>query len=484
MHHAPRALTAGLFACGLLVAASAFADVDSARSRGAAWLIGQQRGDGSWASANGSLPVQATASALAAIGNAGLLRSPTFGAAGAWLANADADSVDSLARKVEGLTAAGLTATAQVEADRLFGLRSLFYQATWSGYGGSGLDYVDTALALSGLRAGDAGFIAKVLASPSSIFTALCTLADGRVNVAPGKQPWPATRAASNQSAGQGRPSVLATTLMLQSLRDLQLQSGLVDAHCPPTYTLATLRAEGQAWLLDQQNPDGGFGEQRTDGSRGRSTVLLSATVLRLLNSQNPLPQPHTGNLQAWLLSQQDAASGAWRGDPLVTAAVLTALPAANGAQLVDSDRDGIPDAVEQALSGASSSVADARNQLVPPSLSVAGATASGFVVAATVGVPFDHGLTGSASYSLASGSLPPGLSLNATTGRITGTPVQAGSFSFDFSVGSADLQIGRIDVAAAPAAMADIPIPGWALPILASLFTASAWWKGRRAAA
>ncbi len=476
MHHASRAQTAALFICGMVVSASVFADVDSARSRGAAWLIEQQRGDGSWATADGALPVQATSTALTAIRNAGLLRSPTFGAAGAWLANADADSVDSLSRKVQGLAAAGLLTTAQVEADRLFALRSFASQATWGGYGSSGLDYIDTALALTAVSMGDANYNSKLTANPSTIVNAVCKLAEGRVNVAVGKQAWPTTQPAVSQSAGQGRPSVLATVLVLQELLGLQQRAGLNSVNCPTAFLLTTLRTEGQAWLIDQQNADGGFGEQRTDGSKGRSTVLLSAWVLRLLNSQNPVPQPQTGNLQAWLLGQQNAASGAWRNDPLVTAAVLTALPVASGAQSVDSDRDGIPDVVEQALSGASSSVADARNRLAAPSLSVAGANASGFVAAATVGQPFDHGLTGGTSYSVASGSLPPGLSLNATTGRIVGTPVQAGSFSFDYRVGSAGLAIGRIDVSAA--LMADVPLPPWALPLLGSLIGASAGWR------
>lgn len=479
MNYALMIRTAALLVCGLVASFSVSADVDSARSRGAAWLIKQQRGDGSWASADGRLPVQATASALAAINNAGLLRSPTFSAAGAWLANADADSVDSLARKVEGLMAAGLTTTAQIEADRLFSLRTLASEATWSGYGGGGLDYIDTALGLTGLRLGDSGYIAKVAATPNTIANALCSLSAGRVNVAAGKRAWPSTQAATAQSAAQGRPSVLASALLLQELTVMQARLGNYAPPCSAApFSLASLRAEGQAWLLDQQNADGGFGEQRTDGSKGRSTVLLSATVLRLLNSQASVPQPQTGNLQAWLLGQQDGASGSWRNDPLVTAAVVFALPAASGAQLTDSDRDGITDVVELALSGANSQVADARNQLTAPSLSVAGQTASGFAVAATLGQTFDYSLTGSGAYSIAAGNLPPGLSLNASSGRITGMPIRLGSFSFDYRAGGAAAQIGRIDVAEAAAPMADVPLPPWVLAVLVSLFGASAGWR------
>jgi len=54
--------------------------------------------------------------------------------------------------------------------------------------------------------------------------------------------------------------------------------------------------------------------------------------------------------------------------------------------------------------------------------------------------------------YSITSGSLPNGLSLNATTGKITGTPTQAGSFSFTVRVeddlGSSDAENYQIFVA------------------------------------
>ena len=117
----------------VLLPALAIADADSARNKGAAWLIKQQRGDGSWANANGDLDVQATSTALLALKNGGLAKSPTVGAASAWLANAYADSIDSIARKVEALAAAGLPGSAQNEADRLYDLRSLSTWATWGG---------------------------------------------------------------------------------------------------------------------------------------------------------------------------------------------------------------------------------------------------------------------------------------------------------------------------------------------------------------
>ena len=53
-----------------------------------------------------------------------------------------------------------------------------------------------------------------------------------------------------------------------------------------------------------------------------------------------------------------------------------------------------------------------------------------------TVGVSYSDGVSASSvvSFSLAAGSLPPGLSLSASTGSITGTPTTAGTYSFTVS--------------------------------------------------
>jgi hypothetical protein len=481
----------GILRCAVVCAAgasaAAWADADTARNRAAAWLIKQQRGDGSWASGDGGLAVQATSASILALKNGGLTRSPSFGAARAWLANADADSVDAIARKVEALAGAGHLAAAQREADRLYSLRTRTLSATWGGYGTSGVDHIDTALGLTALRAGDANYLSKVLVSGAGgpVLQAFCDLVTARIPVAAGKKAWASTPPATSQSQAQGRPAVVATALLTAELHGMNERASLQGVSCGGA-SFAAVEAEAVSWLLDQQNGDGGFGEQRVDGSKGLSNVLVTAWVHRTLTRLAAVPQPQTSNASNWLLAQQDSNTGSWRGDALVTASVVAALPVATGAQAVDSDRDGVTDVVEAYL-GTNPTVADAVGQLGAPTLAASGVTTSAFAVSAVVGQVFSYALGTGSGFSLATGSLPPGLELNTLTGQISGAPTQAGSYSFEFratAANAAQLGIGRIDVIAEVVAPdGEVPIPAWALVALGGSFLAAGWRQRRRQA-
>jgi MYXO-CTERM domain-containing protein len=335
------------------------------------------------------------------------------------------------------------------------------------------VDLIDTALGLGAIRQGDVGFIAKASASVNNtVLGALCSLAGARVAVAAGKQAWPTTPAATTQSAAQGRPSVLATVMVMQELRALQQATGLGGLTCNGvSVNVATMQTEAQAWLIDQQNGDGGFGEQRTDGTKGVSNLIVSALAYRALINQPVPAQPQVTNVLNWLLSQQDGVTGSWHADPLVTAQVLAVLPMAAGAELVDTDHDGLTDVVEARL-GSNPSVADSRGQLGNATIAAAGINMPGFIAHATTWQPFSYNLSGGTSYSVGAGTLPPGLSLNPANGLISGTPTEPGSFSFDYDVASGigkQTLIGRIDVSGSPLAVedGDVPLPAWALGLL-----------------
>jgi len=71
----------------------------------------------------------------------------------------------------------------------------------------------------------------------------------------------------------------------------------------------------------------------------------------------------------------------------------------------------------------------------------------------AQVGVGYDSGLVASGgmspyTYAIASGSLPPGLTLNPVTGAITGTPTTANTFKFNATVIGASGAAGKVSCA------------------------------------
>lgn len=449
------------------------APLDEARTKGLAWLIQNQHGDGAWRSNANGLEAQASANAIEAFRRGGLRHAPQFGTALAWLANIEADSTDTLARKGDVLATAGMPAVAQGVADHLYTRRVATNAAVWGGYPGHSMTFIDTALGLTALRVADAGYDLKAAQPGSPLLGALCQLATGRITPASGQAAWPVARAASGQSASTGRPSVATTSLVLSELHAMHARLGWGGITCDGnTHTISTLLQQASAWLLAQQNADGGFGETRTDGSAGPSNLIVSALAYKALAGQSTPPQPATTNALSYLLAQQDHGSGSWRGDALVTAQVLAVLPAANGDQLTDSDLDGLPDVVE-ALLGTNPLVADAGITLPSPDLSQPGITASAFTATGVIGQPFSHALGALSDLVLISGALPPGIDLDPTTATLAGTPGQSGRYAFEFASdgGNGSYLIGRIDIAAAlPHAVdedGDIPLPAWALALL-----------------
>src|SRR5436190_3102686 len=106
--------------------------VDQVRDRGLAWLIQNQRNDGSWG-AKPELFVSNTALGLRALQVAGFKQSSyPRASATTWLLNVNAASVDSLARQVESLAASGANMGEKILL--LEAARNPFF--AWGGYAG------------------------------------------------------------------------------------------------------------------------------------------------------------------------------------------------------------------------------------------------------------------------------------------------------------------------------------------------------------
>jgi len=87
-----------------------------------------------------------------------------------------------------------------------------------------------------------------------------------------------------------------------------------------------------------------------------------------------------------------------------------------------------------------------------------------------TVGTAYSETISGSGgtspySYAVSSGSLPPGLTLNTSTGAISGTPTTAGSYNFAVTATDANRAVGSasytLTIAAAPVTLTLSPSPG-----------------------
>jgi len=455
------------------------AAIDTARAKGLGYLIKTQRGDGSWNSGAGSLEVQATSAAIEAFQASGLRKSPQFSAGVSWLNNAETSSTDASARRINALVLAGVPVTEA--ATRLKDERNTAVVlsgnvttgvGTWGSYPGHGITFADTALGYSALRSSNLSYAQAV---NDIVITVYCVLlpqqkADGS---------WPQTISASSQPAQQTTGSLLPSALMLAELNaNISRVSGY-SACGNGVAQLNTAITNGRTWLQGQQNTDGGFAERDlSSGILGSSNVFATAIAYKTLKSLGAaVPASVLTNAENWLIGQQ-TADGSWRSDAFVSAQVLAALPAASAAQLTDTDNDGIPDVVEAQL-GTNATVADATGAIPTAGLGQPGVTASSLVASGTLGQAFSYVLGTGIFYQINTGSLPPGLTLNATSGQITGTPTQVGSYSFDYiqtpASGAQSIVIARIDIVEPPLVVAandtDVPtLPEWGMLLLGAI--------------
>ncbi|MCL5060919.1 MAG: putative Ig domain-containing protein [Candidatus Thermoplasmatota archaeon] len=468
----------------LAAASSAQATVDDARAKGIKWLVQTQKGDGSFAGLQG-LEAQSTSAAVEAMLAAGLNKSPQYARALAWLANAPGGSLDSRAWQAAALAAAGRDAKAI--AGTIRDERNVYVVqsgslptggvATWGAYPGYGASTIDTALGYGALRSAGVSYAND---TTDLTVTVLCNILPAQLGSSPWSGAWPHALPQSGQPSHATTGSLAATAIMLHELKK-QRQAGrfLSGTVCGKTSpgAIDTAMTSAKTWLIAQANGDGGFAERNPQtGNLEASAPVATAMAIRALAlfaaEGDTAANTAITNARTWLDAQQNA-DGNWRGDPFVTARVVAALPAAAGAQLTDSDQDGLTDVVEQQL-GTQVLVADAQDQLDPNANAMPGLTATSFSVSAVLNEAFSYAVSASGgngpfTFARVNGALPPGLTL-AANGQISGAPTALGSYAFDYEITDAanakTLSIGRIDVTAAPSD-GDVPLPAWALVAL-----------------
>lgn len=439
-----------------IAAAPTSAQLDQARTKGLAWLVTHQNGDGSW-TANGGLAVQSTSAALDALANAGIKQGSIYSAGQAWLTNADAASVDSLARKTVALFRSG--ANIAPLAAQLLAQRNDNYKA-WGAYTKYQASFPDSALAVdvflvTGQAYADTGYTLGYITSKQN--------ADGG---------WPYVSTALGAPVSR----LIPAAYNVMALGRARSKGWGVDAAL----------TNGVNWLVGQAKTDGSFAEDSLAavGSPLETTLAYLALVQAKAanNAAAAAAQTTIDNALNALVNSQ-SADGSWTQNPFATALALQAMPATT---LVDSNKNGVPDVVEAYLGGnpllPNHQVASGNGQ------SVSGTTTAKLLSVGEQYKPFNYVLPNAAGpspyvWSITSGYLPDGVSLDATTGRLSGVPTTAGTFNFRYNVQDASsANSGATAQIAIAETASDIPtMPQWGALLMAALLLMSMIWAHRK---
>lgn len=419
------AIIATLF--GATAHAATQPQIDTAWNKGLAWLIANQKPDGSWQSIDGTGFI-GTASGIEAFSKVNVKSFP-YAKGVAWLGNATPASVDSLARKIAALLPTGIN----VQPD-LAKLIKWNNGLTWGAYAGYGSSYPDTSLALRQIYDAQYSDLAFTTRDPTR-----CAMYLAAMSGTDAGGTWSAWSYVTPTGGAVSKAAILPTVTSLFAIDAIRNRNGESSMSCfnssgaQITVNFAAVTAQAIYWLTQYARAaDGGFGINRNGVVT--SSVFETALAYEAMAKFAPTHSALTPALDNLLARQ--AANGSWNGDPVVTAYVLKALPLPL-LPLADADADGIPNGVEAYL-GTNANIADARG--LEPSNASADVTAGAFTQSVGLNDPFYYQLPVSGgvrpySLSVVAGALPNGLALNSTTGLVSGTPSATGTFNMMYKV-------------------------------------------------
>lgn len=397
----------------LVLAAGSQVELDASRDKAAAWLVRSQQGDGRWVSSAAGLDVQVTATATEALIRSGYGKLPSVAAAVAWLQNAEAGSIDALARQIKTLSMAGALGSAQRLADRLTKEQDPS-SAMWGAYPGYSASIPDTPLALLGLR-GAGVAIDRLGVIGSAIATARQTEPDLSSGA------WWSHNLGESMTLTRSIPGVVPTAYAVDALHAHGLAPTAVE--------------EGVRFMRAIQVKVGSNSGVFVGGS-GDATIwesALAADVIATISSQGGADPDVQLTLD--LLKRTQSANGSWGGDVFSTAHALM-LIGRNGSPISDTDGDGVADALERLL-GTDAAIADRRSIMIGRPSDDAVYFSFGALRSRPLTEVLPLGSI-SACCTALSGSLPSGLTLTASGNPLRavlgGAPAAEGYFDLQFA--------------------------------------------------
>lgn len=325
--------------------AATTAQIDAVRAKGLAWLVSHQNSEGAWAAPIG-LEIAVASEAMLAMGNAGMKGMP-YGRATSWVQSAQANSVDSLSRKIVALQKGGhdVAALAVQLASWRTGVSlgaAGVIGGGWGAYDHFDASNPDTAFALGSLRL--SGFPSyEPTTGSGNRKDALCLILGSQQTDGSWSYVLPAV---TNTPALYKTGAVVPTVANILEIAELSNVSWVGGQFCGKTLT--TTLTNAAKWLTStKKRSDGGYGDSV-------SSAIDTALVYRALTDPKVsalLPTLAATEADAALgyLILNQSADGSWAGDAFSTATVLASLRAPT-IPLIDTDADGVPDVVEAIL--------------------------------------------------------------------------------------------------------------------------------------